>query len=551
MRNRSKASKLIIFLLAAALALVALAGCGGAKDGQGNNGSGQPGPGQASGEPKQGGTLTIARPTDAVSLDPHAESTSPGNWVMSNVLETLIVMQPDGSFTPGLATDWSQPAPDKWVFNLRKGVKFHDGTDFNAAAVKFSIERIMNPDNPGRAASNLAFIKEINVINDHTLEIVTDGPYGPTLSGLALPYTGGVVSPAAVEKYGEDFGRNLVGTGPFKFVEWKTNNSITIERFDDYWGEKPYLDRIVYRVIPEESARMLALERGEVDVVMNPAPSEIEFLKKDNRFTVHEVPGVRVIYFGLNVAEEPLNDIRVRQALNYAMDRQAIVDNILEGAAVLPTSYISPGVFGYKDVSKYFTYDPDKAEQLLDEAGWVKGPDGMRSKDGQPLHLELHTPKGRYLKDSESAEVFQDQLRKIGVSLDVKVVEWGTLFSQARGSADHGLQMFTMGWSTATGDADYTLRPLFDSKSLPPGGWNSYNYANERVDELAALAAASTDQDERLRLYGEMQEILAADAPWVPVYNSKEVIVTDARVKGFTIHPIDYFLWFHKTWLDK
>lgn len=508
----------------------------------------------ASGEPvaeaAAGGTLFIARPTDAVGLDPKVETTSPGNWVMSNIYENLVKLDTDMQFKPVLAERWEQVEPNRWRFYLRQGVKFHDGTDFTADAVKFSIERIKNPDDPGRSASNLRPITAIEVVDDYTVDIVTDGTYGPLLNAMSLVYATGIVSPAAVEQYGEDFTRNPVGTGPFKFVEWKTNDQIVIERFDEYWGEPAKLDRVVYRVIPEESARMLALDTGEVQMVMAPAPSQLDIYRDNPDFTLYETPGVRVIFFGAMTAREPLSDVRVRQALNYGFDKQSVLDNILEGSGYLPQAYISPPVFGFADTSEYFAYDPAKAASLLDEAGWTDSDgDGIRDKDGQKLSLLHYSSRGRYLKDAESGEAFQAAMRELGVEVQLEIMEWATLFEQIR-QPDIPADLFTLGWSTATGDADYTLGPLFGSTSFPPDGWNSFQYSNPEFDALVAEASVGTDPTERQDLYAQALEIVARDAVVVPVYNSKEVILTSAAVTGFTQHPIDYYLWLGATSLE-
>ncbi|HXF63472.1 MAG TPA: ABC transporter substrate-binding protein [Caldilineaceae bacterium] len=490
-----------------------------------------------------GGALYIARPTDAVGLDPKVETTSPGNWVMSNIYENLVKLDTDMTFKPVLAESWEQIEPDRWRFTLRQGVKFHDGTDFNAEAVKFSIERIKNPDDPGRSASNLAAIVAVEVVDDYTVDIVTDGPYGPLLNAMSLVYATGIVSPAAVEQYGEDFTRNPVGTGPFRFVEWSTNDRIVLERNPDYWGEPAKLDQVVYRVIPEESARMLALDTGEVQMVMAPAPSLIDTYRDNPDFTVHEVPGVRVVWFGMMTAREPLSDVRLRQALNFGVDRQAILDNVLEGMGYLPQSYISPSIFGFTDISEAFAYDPERAAALLEEAGWVDSDgDGIRDKDGEPLTLVHFSPRGRYLKDAEIAEAYQAAMRELGVDIQLEIMEWGTLFEQVR-QPNIPADLFTLGWSTATGDAEYTLEPVFGSKNIPPTGWNSFEYQNPEFDALVDQADRSTDPEERAALYAQAQEILAQEVPAVPIYNSKEVIVTSSAVQGFTIHPIDYYLW--------
>lgn len=498
-----------------------------------------------------GGTLIIARPTDAVGLDPKVETTSPGNWVMSNIYENLVKLDTDLTFQPALAESWEQVEPDRWRFYLRQGVKFHDGTDFTADAVKFSIERIKNPDDPGRSASNLRPIIAIEVVDDYTVDIVTDGPYGPLLNIMSLVYATGIVSPTAVEQYGEDFTRNPVGTGAFKFVEWRTNDQIVIERNDDYWGEPALLDQAVYRVIPEESARMLALDTGEVHMVMAPAPSQLDIYRDDPSFTLYETPGVRVIYFGMMTSRAPLDDVRVRQAMVYGFDKQAVLDNIVEGAGYFPTAYISPPVFGWTDTSEYFRYDPELAASLLEEAGWVDTDgDGIRDKDGEQLSLLHYSARGRYLKDAESGEAFQAAMLELGVEVELEIMEWGTLFEMLR-QPGMPADFFTLGWSTATGDADYTLGPLFGSNSIPPDGWNSHEYQNSEFDELVAAAGVSTDQDERAELYAQALEILAQDAVVVPVFNTKETILTGAEVTGFKQHPIDYYLWLGTTSLSE
>lgn len=490
-----------------------------------------------------GGTLIIARPSDAVGLDPKVETTSPGNWVMSNIYENLVKLDTDMTFQPVLAESWEQVEPDRWRFTLRQGVKFHDGSDFNAEAVKFSIERIKNPDDPGRSASNLAAIIAVEVVDDYTVDIVTDGPYGPLLNAMSLVYATGIVSPAGVELHGEEFTRNPVGTGPFRFVEWRSNDQIVIERNPDYWGEPAKLDEVIYRVIPEESARMLALDTGEVHMVLAPAPSLMDVYYDNPDFTVHEVPGVRIIWFGMMTAREPLSDVRVRQALNFGVDRQAILDNVLEGMGYLPLSYISPSIFGFSDISESFAYDPDRAAALLEEAGWVDSDgDGIRDKDGEPLSLLHYSSRGRYLKDAEIAEAYQAAMRELGVDIQLEVMEWATLFEQVR-QPNIPADLFTLGWSTATGDADYSLGPLFGTANIPPTGWNSFEYSNAEFDDLVAQAGQSTDPDERLDLYAQALQILAEEQPAVPIYNSKEVIVTTSNVQGFVIHPIDYYLW--------
>jgi peptide/nickel transport system substrate-binding protein len=209
----------------------------------------------------------------------------------------------------------------------------------------------------------------------------------------------------------------------------------------------------------------------------------------------------------------------------------------------MPQAYISPPIFGFSDVSQYFAYDPELAASLLDDAGWTDSDDdGIRDKDGEKLTLLHYSPRGRYLKDAEVGEAFQAAMLELGVEVDLEVLEWATLFEKLR-QPNMPADLFTLGWSTATGDADYTLGPLFGSSSIPPDGWNSHEYQNTDFDELVATAGTSTDSAERTDLYAQALEILAKDAVVVPVFNTKETIVTSAAVTGFLQHPIDYYLW--------
>ena len=276
---------------------------------------------------KRGGTLTIVRPTDPVSLEPNLETTAPGAWVYFNMLEGLLTLDTKMQVQPSLATSYEVMSPTRVRFKLRPNVKFHDGTPLNAAAVKFTYDRALKGTPPARWASLAGSLSGAEVVDDLTVDIVTREPYGPVLRTLAM-YCMGIVSPTAVGKLRADFSRAPVGTGPFKFVEWKTNTHVIIERFPDYWGDKALLDRVIFKVVPEEGARMIALQTGDADMVLFPSPAQLPTLRKDAEFTVHETTGIRVVFAGLHAGMAPLDDVRVRQALLHAVDRKAIVDKI-------------------------------------------------------------------------------------------------------------------------------------------------------------------------------------------------------------------------------
>ena len=362
-----------------------------------------------------------------------------------------------------------------------------------------------------------------------------------------------IVSPTAVQKQGDGFLRAPVGTGPFKFVEWKTNTHVIIERNPDYWGEKALLDRVIFKVVPEEGARMIALQTGDADMVMFPSPAQLPTFKKDSKYTVHETPGLRVVYIGLNASLPPLDDVRVRQALLQAVDRKAIIDNIVEGLGVAPKSVISPGVFGYKDMQfdQIFPFDRAKAKALLAQAGWTARPrryppEGRAEADPQLAGPARPLPEGR--RDHRGRP---GRCGRRSGSTPRSSSESGRPSSTSRGKPEWGRHNWTFGWATTNADADYSLFAQYHSSQVIPAGWNRCGYANPKVDQLLEAARRSLNQTEREKLYGEVQDILAKDTPWVPVYNTKEIVITKSNVKGYVIHPVEYNLGLWKTWLDK
>lgn len=491
----------------------------------------------------QGGELVIARPTDAIALDAQEETTAPGAWVFGNIIEPLIALNADGNIEPRLATEWEFIDPTRLRFQLREGVTFHDGTPFNADAVKFTWDRALFGDSPGLWRGLAGPIAAVEVVSEYTVDIISEVPYGPLLLTASMIYTG-VVSPAAVEEYGDAYSRNPVGTGPFRFVEWRTNDHITLEANEDYWRGRPSLDRVIFRVIPEDGARMLSLRAGEVDMVLNPPPSELASFENDPAFAVAVADSVQVFYLGFNLNMPPVDDPLVRKAIAHALDIPLIVESVLEGGATVANSVISPGVFGYIDMklTELYPYDVDRAQELLEQAGWTdSNSDGIREKDGEPLVLEVLPASGRYIKDREVAEVVQEFLRQVGIQANLDIFEWGTTFAL---SQEDPLQyhMVSFAWLTTTTDSDYTLFSNFHSGELPPESWNKYRYNNSDVDAWLEQARGSIDEEERLELYARVQEQIAEDLPSIPVYNTNELAVHSASVQGFQVHPVQYIL---------
>ncbi|MCD4676590.1 MAG: hypothetical protein K8S18_11445 [Desulfobacula sp.] len=495
-------------------------------------------------------TLVIGRPSDAISLDSNTETTAPGAIVYGNIIEPLIVIDKDGKIQPNLAEKFEVVSPDRVRFYIKKGIKFHDGADLNAQAVKFTFDRAITM--PARWKALFGPIKAAEIVDDYTVDIVTSVPYGPLMASMAMVYTG-IVSPDAVKKYGEDYGRNPVGTGPFMFKEWKTKNSITLVRNENYWGKNALLKKVIFKVLPEAGSRMMSVRTGDIDIAMQPTPSELDLFRADKKFDVAETMGLRVFFLGFHNERWPTDDPKVRQALSMAIDIKGIIDNILEGAAVAPKGYLAPAVFGFKDMelSKRFPYDPAKAKALLAEAGWKDtDKDGILDKDEKKLTINFLGAKGRYLMDAEICEAAQAMFKAIGVEAKLDFFEWATTFTALR-KPDLQYNLFSLGWLTTNADADYSLYAMFHSSQFSPKGWNNDRFKDARVDELLDMARSSQDRAQRAEAYGEAQDIIGESATWIPVYNTKEIFVLNKRVKGFVPNPSEYLLPLKDVWIEK
>ena len=507
-------------------------------------------PAIAADSPQKGGKLVIGRPSDAISLDSNTETTAPGAIVYGNIIEPLLSVDKEGNIHPWLAHKYEVVAPDRIRFFLRQGIKFHDGTTFDAKAVKFTYDRAINQ--PARWKALFGPLKACEIVNDYTVDIVMEVPYGPTLASVAMVYCG-IISPAAVEKYGDDYGRHPVGTGPFKFQEWKTKDQITIVRNDDYWGDKAFLDEVVFKVIPEAGARMMALRTGDIDMAMQPTPAELAGFMQDPKFTVAETMGMRIIYIGFHNEMWPTDDVKIRQALAMAVDVKGILDNLLEGSAVMPRGYLAPAVFGFKDMElqKRFPYDPAKAKALLAQEGWKDSDgDGILDKDGRKLTLKFLGTKGRYPMDAEICEAAQAMWKAIGVDVSLEFFEWAATFSMLR-KPELDYNVYCLGWVTTNRDADYSLYAMFHSSQFSPKGWNTNRYKNPEVDKLLDEARQSQDRADRKAKYAQVQDILAESASWIPIYNTKEILVLNKKVKGFEPDPLEYLLPLQTVWIGQ
>ena len=479
------------------------------------------------------GVLIVGQIAEPKSLDPAAVTAVNDFRILVNVYEGLTRYK-SGTLEvePALAESWSiSDDGTEYTFTLKSGVTFHDGTPFNAEAVKFNFDRMLDENHPfhdtGPFPLSFFFgaVEETSVVDDTTVKFKLNAPYAPFLSNLAYP-TGLIVSPAAVEQHGKEFGRNPSGTGPFTFAEWRSNEAVVIERNADYWGEAAGTEAVVFRPITDANTRVAEMLAGGIDLMVEVPPTSLSQFEGDG-FTVAEQAGPHVWFLILNAKEGPFADVRVRQAANYAINKEAIVNDVLEGTAEVAAGPTPPAfAWAYNADLDPYPYDPDKARELLADAG----------AEGAELTFYVTEGGSGMLDPIAMGTAIQADLAAVGLNVTIETYEWNTFLGEVNPGLEGKADMAEMAWMT--NDPDTLPYLALRTDAWPEaGGFNSGYYSNPKVDELLESARTATDQDERARLYQEMQAIVQEDAPWVFVANWKQNAVTSDRVENFGLEP--------------
>ena len=479
--------------------------------------------------------LSIGQIAEPLSLDPHRVTAVNDFRILVNLYDGL-VSYADGTLEvePALAESWEvSDDGTTYTFALRDGVTFHDGTPFNAEAVKFNFDRMLNEDHPyhdtGPFPLSFFFsaIQETEVIDDLTVVFHLAEPYAPLLSNLAYP-TGLIVSPTAVMADGEDYGRSPVGTGPFQFAVWEPNRQVALERNEDYWGGAPDMRGLVFRPITDANARVNEMLAGGIDLMVEVPPDMVAQFGEDPDFTMYEQAGPHLWFLILNLREGPFTDQRMRQAINYAIDKEAIVTEVLQGTATVAASPIPPAfAWAYNEDLQPYAHDPDRARELIAEAGYGDGADVTF----------LVTEGGSGMLDPVAmGTAIQADLAEVGIDANIETYEWNTFLGIVNPGLEGRGDMAEMAWMT--NDPDTLPFLALRTGAFPEdGGFNSGYYSNPEVDTLLEQARASTDQNERADLYRQVQAIVYEDAPWVFVANWQQNAVSTANVSGFELQP--------------
>ena len=514
--------KRLLRILATVLAMtsiLALVACGGTNNGgSSNSGNSDAGSGDGAATSYKD-TLIWAQGADVTSLDPHQGKETPAVEVTCQIFDTLVVVNPEtNEIEPQIAESWEQVDELTYVFKIRQGIKFHDGSDLTAEDVKFSLDRAIN----SAAVSYIVdFIDTVTVDDEYTVTVKTKAPYAPALRNLAIPFAA-IVPKAVVEADEAAFILNPVGSGPYQFVEWKQNDHVTLKAFDDYYAGKPATENLIMKVIPETSQRSIALETGEIDLAYDMAVNDVVKLKDSTELTVYEIPSLTCWYISMNMNKEPFNNPLVREALSYAIDRQLIIDTINAGSGQPADAIIAPGVFGYYSTGVR-EYDPEKAKELLAEAGY---PDGFETS------LWVNDNQSRI----EMCQAIQNMFQQIGVECAVEVLEFGSYISRTT-NGEHDMAYF--GWTTSSADADYSYYSLEHSTQQGAAGNRSF-IADPEVDALIEEARTNSDEATRTELYKELAIKLDEINNNIPVFYSSINVGASQKVEGFVMDANGY-----------
>lgn len=465
------------------------------------------------------GELRIGLTQDVSTWDPHNYLSAVDNYVYPLVYERLVHLDRDLKMVPGLASEWEAVGDRALRFKLRTGIRFHDGSPFDAQAVKTNFERLAAAP---RARAYYGAVDRVEVNDPYTVTVFTKQPSATFLANLTW-VVGGIISPTALQQYGKDIAQKPVGTGPYRLKEHVQRDRIVLESNPHYWGRPSRLARVTIRPIAEEATRTAALEGGNLDVIMDVSPHRIQELERNPNLRIAAGRSVRNVYLGFQIGDETLKNVKLRQAIAHAIDRDAILRHVLEGRQTTPVGIV-PSIVLESRGDALLKYDPDRARGLLAEAGYSRG-----------LDLAFWTPSGRYLKDREIAEALQAQLARIGVRVQIKVWEWAPYMAALRRREQ---QLFIFGFNYPSGDPDAGLRNLFHSK----GGFPFFNVNDRHVDELLdkGQGLVGVPRAERMKLYEEVQRLLLSSAIAVPMYEKRNLFGTSAKVKGFAPHPLEY-----------
>jgi len=484
--------------------------------------------GKSTSPENRGNRLVVGLEGDISKLDPRLATDAYSIRITGLIYSSLLKLDPAGRPYGDLAESWEQPDAVTYRFRLRKGVRFHHGGGLTCGDVKYTYDLIRAEDSDSPYRTGFRKIKTISCKGEHELEIKLSRPFAPFPVNLTMGILPRDVDPARHLE-------NPVGSGPFRFMEWKRGDKIVLRRFDDYFGDKAQLEEVVFRVLKDGVTRVLELQQGGVDVLQNSVPAQaLDMLRKTKNIVVRQQPGINYNYIGFNLEHPVLGEEKVRKAIANAVDREAIIKYLWRGAARPAESLLSPSNWAYNPDVETYEYDPDKSRKLLDEAGFPD-PDGAGPQMRFNLTFKTSTDRLR----RRIAEVIRNQLENVGIGVSVRSYEWGTFYRDIKSG---NFEMYTLAWVGITEPDIYW--EVFHSSNIPPNGtgMNRNRYRNAEVDRLTERARTTADIGERKKLYARVQYIVSDELPYVSLYYTDDVVAHWKYVKGWKIRPGGDFL---------
>ena len=498
------------------------------------------------------GTITYGMTGDPVIFNPILYTDSPSSFVISRVYSGLVRANENLEMVGDIAKSWEFSEDGLvWTFHLRDDVRFHDGEPLTSEDVKYTYEAILHPDYTGIRATNFKAVDHIEAPDPYTVVFYLKEPFAPMLTYLSYGILPKHIFEQTSIKDMKENPANMepIGTGPYKFVEWQRGQHLILEANEDYYGEGPYIEQVIIKFYQDEQVMLAALEKGDIDYMGSIPPDDIDRVKSEHsdRLEFVEFPTNGYTYIGLKQTHPILSDVNVRKALMYGLNRQGIVDDILQGYGTVMNSNIAPVSWAYAEGElETYGYNPEKAKQLLEEAGWVEGPDGIRVKDGQRLSFTLLTDSGSKMYES-IIMIAQEDWENIGVEMKPEFLEWSVLCSQYLDVAQ--FEAYMLGWSLGL-DPDFYIFFHSDSGVDEEGnlvGFNDGEFSNPELDELLERGRREMDQEERRKIYWEAQKIVNDQLPYVFLYTRNNVAAMDKKVKGViwsTLGPVFPELWY-------
>lgn len=458
---------------------------------------------------------------EPTTMDVHLCTDANTSRILLQVHETLYKRNENAEVVPLLAESAEESEDGmSWNIKLKEGIKFHDGQPFNAEAVKYSFDRLVAPETGSAKASALSNVESIEVLSDYEVKFNLKGRDLVFLASLTN-YSTAIMSPAACEEYGlSDYSNHPSGTGPLKMESWDPGIDMVLVKNENYWGEEPTVDRLIVKAIAEDSSRVMMIKTGDADVVAGVPPTLVPDLQQDSNVDMVIKPGYRTIFIGMNNGVEPFNNPKVREAVNYAINKKSIIDNVLHGLANYPSGgFESPAIqYALTDLDPH-EQDIEKAKELLEEAGY---PDGFQT--------EIMTPEGRYPMDRQVAEVVQGMLAEVGIKAEVKVSDWGA-YQEALTAKN--TKMFLLGKGSSTGDPEFD----FLMHGITGGGQNHYQFSNSKVDELIGGLSEAQNLEDRADMLGQVQEIWNDKCVIAPLYYENQFYAVRKNVSGLNVYP--------------